>query len=553
MLALVCCAAALGQPLRDLGARRGVRVGTAVNPSYFAESAYPATLAREFSQVQPENAMKFQPIEPGRGNYYWNDADAIVSFAQAHGMVIRGHTLVWHQQNPTWLNGLSQNDLSAALQDHIQTVVDRYAGKVYAWDVVNEAFNDDGTLRSTIWSNSPGIGPTGTAYIEQALRWANHADPQAKLFYNDYGAEGVNAKSNAIYTMAQDFVARGVPFHGVGLQMHLTASGISTASVDANIKRLTDLGLEVQITELDVRLPVDSTGAATAANLATQAQIYHDAVQVCLKYPKCTAVQTWGFTDKHSWIPGSYPGQGAALPFDASYNTKPAYDAMASVLQSAPPVISGSALANAASYSTGAVAPGEIAVLFGASYGPAELETGSALSGVRLLFDGDPAELLYAQVGQLSAVVPLSVAGKTSTSVQYEYLGVASNTVVLPVQPALPGLFTLDSSGTGAGAILASGDGITYRVVSKSNPAHHGDYLVLYGTGGGVSASAPQATVTIGGVDCPASYAGPAPGLVSGALQVNVVVAAGVPSGDQAILLKVAGAASQPGVTVSIE
>jgi uncharacterized protein (TIGR03437 family) len=335
--------------------------------------------------------------------------------------------------------------------------------------------------------------------------------------------------------MAQDFVARGVPFHGVGLQMHLTASGFSKASVDANIKRLTDLGLELQITEFDVRLPVDSSGIATAANLAAQAQIYHDVIELCLKYPKCTAVQTWGFTDRHSWIPGTYPGMGAALPFDASYNSKPAYDTMASVLQAAPPVIAGNALANAASYATGAVAPGEIAVLFGASYGPPELAIGSSLSNVRLLFDGEPAQLLYAQVGQVGAVVPFSIAGKTSTSVQYEYLGVASNTVVLPVKQVLPGLFTLDSSGAGPGAILDSG----YSVVSKTNPARRGDYLVLYGTGGGVSPG--DVTVAIGGVDCPVSYAGPAPGLVAGALQVNVVVAAAVPSGEQPIALKVGG------------
>jgi uncharacterized protein (TIGR03437 family) len=137
--------------------------------------------------------------------------------------------------------------------------------------------------------------------------------------------------------------------------------------------------------------------------------------------------------------------------------------------------------------------------------------------------------------------------------VQYEYLGGASNAVVVPVQPTLPGLFTLNGSGTGAGAILTSnGDG-TYRVVSKTNPAHRGDYLVLYGTGGGVSPSPSDVTVTIGGVDCAVSYAGAAPGLVAGALQVNVVVAAGVPSGEQPIVVHIAGTASQAGVTVAIE
>src|SRR6202030_256025 len=135
------------------------------------------------------------------------------AFARAHNMAVRGHTLVWYNQNPSWLTGgnFTPDQLASQLHDHIAAVVGHYAGQVYAWDVVNEAFNDNGTMRSTIWSDTPGIGLPGTAYIEQAFRWAHAADPRALLFYNDYNGETVNSKSDAIYRMAQDFKARGVP------------------------------------------------------------------------------------------------------------------------------------------------------------------------------------------------------------------------------------------------------------------------------------------------------------------------------------------------------
>ncbi|MBS1856043.1 MAG: endo-1,4-beta-xylanase [Acidobacteria bacterium] len=552
LLALSCAVPA--QPLRDLAAARGIRVGAAVAPGYFSEQPYADTLAREFNQAQPENAMKFGLIHPARDTYNWTDADAIAAFAAAHGQALRGHTLVWHNQVPAWLanGGFDSTRMAAILQDHIRTVVGRYAGRVYAWDVVNEAFNNDGTLRGTLWYDTPGIGLSGTGYIEQALRWTRDADPGAKLFYNDYSAEGSNTKSDAIYAMARDFKARGVPLDGIGLQMHFTTSTPSLASMEANIRRLTDLGLEVQITELDVRLPVDASGVASAANLAAQAKIYGDVTALCLKFPLCTAIQTWGFTDRHSWIPSSFAGYGAGLEFDASYQPKPAYDAMAASFKTAPPVIAAGALTNAASYAADAVSPGEIAVLFGATWGPASLQL-APVSGLRLLFDGTPATLIYARVGQASVVVPFSVAGRSSTQLQYEYNGVASNAVAVPLRAAVPGIFTLDSSGHGPGAVLDS----AYRVISRDNPARRGDVLQVFATGGGALAAdsklAAPVSATIGGVDCPVQYAGAAPGLIAGAVQVNLAVPAGVPSGEQPLSIAVGGAASQPGVTVVVQ
>ncbi len=335
--AIVCWTALAAQPLRDLADQRGIRFGAAANPAHLSETAYSNTLGGEFSQLEPENALKFGPIHPGPTTYNFGPADALVAFAKTHKMAVRGHTLVWHNQNPSWLtNGsFSPAQLSGFLQDHIHNVIGHYAGQVYAWDVVNEAFNDNGTLRSAIWSDSPGIGLAGTAYIEQALRWAHAADPKALLFYNDYGAEATNAKSDAIFDMARDFKARGVPIDGIGMQMHFTTNMGPLSSIESNINRITALGLQVHITELDVRLPVDSAGNASAADLATQAQIYHDIVALCLKFARCTAIQTWGFTDKYSWVPRAFPGRGAALEFDPTYQAKPAYKSIQSALQTA--------------------------------------------------------------------------------------------------------------------------------------------------------------------------------------------------------------------------
>lgn len=575
-IALLASVPSTAQPLRDLADQRGIRIGAAVDPSHFAESAYASTLAREFNQVEPENAMKFGPIQPGPATFNFAPPDAIVAFANSHNMAVRGHTLVWHNQNPGWLtNGnYTPAQLSSILQNHINTVVGHYAGQVYAWDVVNEAFNDNGTLRSTIWSDSPGIGLAGTAYIEQAFRWAHAADPKALLFYNDYSAEGINAKSNAILAMAQDFKSRGVPIDGIGMQMHFTTNPGSLPNIESNIKRLTGLGLQVQITELDIRLPVDSSGNASDASLSAQAQTYRDIVALCLKFPLCTAIQTWGFTDKYSWIPGAFPGMGAALEFDAAYRAKPAHDSIAGALRTSPPVIGASGLTNAASYANDAVAPGEIVVLFGATFGPASLVFAqpdadgllpAQLSDVRLLFDGTPAPLLYSSVGQVAAVVPFSVADKSAVEVQYEYQGIVSNSVSRRVQPTLPGLFTLDSSGKGAGAILDT----SYRVISKDNPARKDAFILLYATGGGVTdppsadgqialiapfpVSVAKVSVSIGGVDCPVQYAGGALGLVAGTLQINAQVASGVPSGEQAVVLTIGDASSVDGVTVIVQ
>jgi len=578
-----------GQSLRELAEPRRVLMGAAHNGS-FTDATYLNTMAREYDQLQPENAMKFGPLHPSANVFNWAPADAIVNYAAQNGMRVRGHVFVWHTQVPKWVanGGWNSAQLSDILHQHILAVGGRYRGKVYGWDVVNEAFQDNGTLRDTIWYDQPGIGLQGTGYIEQAFRWAREADPNALLFYNDYSAEWVNAKSDAIYQMAADFKSRGVPIGGIGLQAHFTTGNAGNlASIDANIKRITDLGLEVQITELDVRLPVDASGKASAADLAAQADLYGKLAAICFRYPLCTALQTWGFTDKYSWIPGSLNGFDAALPLDGNYQPKPAYTALQGALAAAPtltrptlpaapaqPAITAAGLVNAASYAGNGASPGEIMVLFGATQGPASLTTAQAdtngklptiLAETRLLFDGVAAPLLYAVAGQAGVIVPFGVAARQQTAMQYEYQGIRSNVVSVPVLEAKPGLFTLDTSGTGEAAALDA----NYAPVTRAAPIQKGGIVLLFLTGGGqtspagvdglITSQAPlpmplaKVTATIGGLDAPVLYAGGAVGLVQGGIQVNVKVPDAVSSGEQPVVITVGGAASAAGVTIAVK
>jgi len=337
MIAPLCWA----QSLRREADCTGILVGTAVRTPQFSESAYAATLAREFNMVQAEDVMKWSTIRPDRQTFNFTLGDQVVAFAQAHDMKVRGHTLLWGRQNPEWLNAAGYNPgmLSELLRDHITKVVQHYRGKVFAWDVVNEAIDENGALRSSIWYDRPGIGLAGegTAYIEQALRWAHAADPDALLFYNDAEGEAVNHKSDAIYAMVKDFKRRGVPIDGIGLQMHIFDLQPDMASIAANIDRFTALGVQVHITELDVALPTDASGnLRNPSDLLKQAEIYRQIAATCLSHRGCTALQTWGFTDKYSWIRSFFRGnKGSALLFDNKYNPKPAYWALNQALGTA--------------------------------------------------------------------------------------------------------------------------------------------------------------------------------------------------------------------------
>src|SRR5499426_425008 len=333
LLALSLAIVAEAQTLRDAAAARGLRVGAAVNMNPFRnEPIYSQTLGREFNMLVAENAMKFDALHPAQNTFNFTDADALVAFAEANNMAVRGHTLVWHNQIPGWLTGgnFTRDQVIAIMRDHIMTVVGRYRGRILAWDVVNEAVSDNnGQLRTdSFWHQK--IGPE---YIAMGFQFAHEADPDAILYYNDYSAEGSGAKSDAVFNLVSGLLNQGVPIDGVGWQMHQINPFRIQQAHRTNAQRLAAIGLEVSITEMDVRISLPTT----QQELDEQALAYRDVVEFCLSQPNVKTLVTWGFTDKYSWIPGFFSGFGDALIFDMNYQPKPAYSAMLSALGGGPP------------------------------------------------------------------------------------------------------------------------------------------------------------------------------------------------------------------------
>lgn len=314
--------------LRKLASNRGFFIGAAVAPAFLKDPAYSSLLAGEFNMVTPETAMKWEIIHPQPDHYDFTSGDQLVDFARQHDMSVRGHVLVWDLQMPPWVTEatLTRSEWVQILCTHIKTVVGHYRGAVYAWDVVNEAVNDDGSLRNTFWMER--IGPD---YIAMAFQWAREADPGARLFYNDNGGEGLNAKSQAIYVLVQEMIRQSIPIDGVGLQMHTDLYHAPTPlHLSENIQRLTELGLEVHITEMDVRL--QNSEEPEPARLASQAEVYRQVVSTCLASPGCKAFVTWGLTDRYSWIPDWTGIPDAPLLFDLTGQPKPAYHAVREAL-----------------------------------------------------------------------------------------------------------------------------------------------------------------------------------------------------------------------------
>jgi endo-1,4-beta-xylanase len=304
-------------PLRDAASAAGKLVGAAVQSAFLNDPRYTEVFDRHFNYVTAEYEMKWDPIERVQGSDDFMGGDAIASYAAGQGMKLKGHALVWHGAVPGWANGLSPAQFKAAVERHIRVTADHCRGQVYAWDVVNEAIADDGSgLRASIFRQK-----LGDAYIADAFRLAHEVDPQALLYYNDYGGEGLTAKSDQIYDLVRGLVQQGVPIDGVGLQMHISASNPpDAASVGSNMRRLVSLGLRVNISEMDVQvrdLPV-------ATRLDTQRSVYRSIVSVCVTESRCDGVTFWGFTDAHSWL-NSPVGTDAPLLFDTLYAPKPAF------------------------------------------------------------------------------------------------------------------------------------------------------------------------------------------------------------------------------------
>lgn len=344
------------QSLATLGQRHGLKIGTAVNATALNDAndpQYRRLAASEFSSVTAENAMKWESLEPTRGTYDWTAADQLVEFAKRNRQAVRGHVLVWHNQLPAWLTSgvadgsISKQELRELLRKHITTVVNRYKGRIWQWDVVNEAVSDPWDTPSTLHYKGFWAQNLGPDYIADAFRWARAADPTALLFYNDYNIEAFGSgnpaddKTQFVYDMAKGLRARGVPIDGVGSQGHLGTQygNFDTLQVTAALKRFAALGLATAFTEVDVRS--EMTEAVRAGNsaeinprLQASAANFSVLMKACLAVRTCLSYTVWGFSDKYSWVPDWFndPPEGLATIYNENYQPKRAYQELKSDL-----------------------------------------------------------------------------------------------------------------------------------------------------------------------------------------------------------------------------
>ncbi|MGC4804609.1 non-reducing end alpha-L-arabinofuranosidase family hydrolase [Micromonospora sp. DT233] len=299
-------------------AQSGRYFGTAVAGGRLNDSVYTTILNREFNMVTAENEMKIDATEPQQNQFSFSNGDRIVNHALSRGMKVRGHTLAWYAQQPTWMQNMSGSALRSAMVNHVTRVAGYYKGKIYSWDVVNEAFAD-GSSGARRDSN---LQRTGNDWIEVAFRTARSADPGAKLCYNDYNTDNWNdAKTQAVYNMVRDFKSRGVPIDCIGFQSHFNANSPYPSNYRTTLSNFAALGVDVQITELDI----EGSGSS-------QATAFRNVTNDCLAVARCNGITVWGIRDTDSWR-----ASGTPLLFDGNGNKKQAYTAVLEALNSATP------------------------------------------------------------------------------------------------------------------------------------------------------------------------------------------------------------------------
>lgn len=301
-------------------------VGVAINPNeLYPNSEYQRIATHHFNSVTPENIFKPSYLHPGPGRYEWADADQLAAFCRANNQRLHGHTLIWHQQLPGWMSGFSGSpaEWDALFRDHIQTICRHFRGQVRSWDVVNEAFDADGGLRSTLWSQH-----LGSNYLEKAFRYAHEADPDALLFYNDYDLESNPAKRRAVLAWLQTMRQRSVPVHGLGLQMHISIAHPDNAQMAEALRDAQKTGLLLHLSEIDVSVnPLGQAVGPTPALLQRQADKLAFLVRTYQELPRVQqfGITFWGISDQNTWIRNYFHRDDYPLLFDDNYQPKPAF------------------------------------------------------------------------------------------------------------------------------------------------------------------------------------------------------------------------------------
>jgi len=322
------------ESLREIPKTQEFYFGAAVDYYDLGKAPYQKILQDHFNTIVAGNAMKFSYMQPQPGVFKFNSADRVANFAKDNDMELRGHVFIWHAeyQVPNWVKSAPPEDLVGIAEDHIEGVMNHYAGQVYAWDVANEIILDDGSgfrnrqEGSSIWAADKEDDSVFKAAFYKADAMRKALDDDVKLYLCDYSNETKgHKKADKFYEVVEGWVAEGVPIDGVAFQLHLMEKyNPDYKNIRANIDRFQALGLDVQFTEIDVRIELDANGKASAEQLARQAEIYRTLMEILMEKNLDTYV-IWGVSDANSWVPNTFSGYGAPLIFDEKFMAKPAY------------------------------------------------------------------------------------------------------------------------------------------------------------------------------------------------------------------------------------
>jgi len=333
--------------LKSKASAKGILFGSAASSLLLNDPPYQQAFAKDCAILTPEAELKWNAVHQQPNQYRFGPADALLSWCQSNGLKMRGHTLAFWQSIPAWVTQtVSSQNAKDVLTQHIQTVVAHYAGKLHSWDVVNEAIAPDNhnpdALRNSIWQSTLGYD-----YIPLAFNVARQADPQVLLVYNDFGIEydfpGIDVRRTAMLNLLHKLKSQNVPIDAFGLQAHLYGNALqklNTNAIQSFFKSVSDMGLKILITELDVQdkgLPADPNARDQAI-----AQTYSKFLNAALSNTNVIVVETWGLSDKYTWLKNHAPrddGQDVrTLPYDATYQPKSAvYQAIAQAFDAAPP------------------------------------------------------------------------------------------------------------------------------------------------------------------------------------------------------------------------